>query len=269
MEIDKAIVFAERDGFRALELDIYRAAGSGSRAGPAPLLLYVHGGGWRVSHRSRAPRETRSWERGFFARLTDAGFVVAASDYRLSGEATYPAQIDDVVEAWRWLGSQAEGLGVAADRRYVWGASAGGHLAALLALRAGPTGPRAAVCWYPVTDITRFDLRAEDIYEAHLLGGPIGQHLAVAREASPVTHAHAGAPPILLQHGDADTWVPYEQSVLLADALRAVGAPVELEIVPGADHFFGGSDDVEGIFDRAVQFLLDVDGQVDERLVSG
>ena len=173
--------------------------------GPAPLLLYVHGGGWRVSHRSRAPRETRSWERGFFERLTDAGFVVAASDYRLSGEATYPAQLDDVVEAWRWLGSQAEALGIAAGRRYVWGASAGGHLAALLALRAGSAGPRAAVCWYPVTDITRFDPRAEDIYEAHLLGGPIGQHLAVAREASPVTHAHAGAPPILLQHGDADT----------------------------------------------------------------
>ena len=112
------------------------------------------------------------------------------------------------------------------------------------------------MCWYPVTDITRFDPRAEDIYEAHLLGGPIGQHLAVAREASPVAHVHAGAPPILLQHGDADTWVPYEQSVLLAEALRAVGAPVELEIVPGADHFFGGSDDVDGhLRPRASSFL--------------
>ena len=264
MEIDKAVVFAEREGYRALELDLYRAAGRSAR--PSPLLLYVHGGGWRMSHRSRAPRETRPWDRGFFERLTDAGFVVAASDYRLSGEATYPAQLDDVVEAWRWLGSQSEALGVDGRRRYVWGASAGGHLAALLALRAGPSGPRAAVCWYPVTDITRFDHDARDIYEAHLLGGQVGERLQLAREASPVAHVHADAPPVLLQHGDADTWVPCEQSVMLAEALRAVGAPVELDIVPGADHFFGGSDAVEGIFDRAVEFLLAVDRDIQGQL---
>ena len=129
MEIDKAVVFAEREGYRPLELDIYRS--SAVPPSRRRCVLYVHGGGWRVSHRSRAPRETRPWDRGFFERLTDAGFVVAASDYRFSSEATYPAQLDDVVEAWRWLGSQRQTLGLAADRRYVWGASAGGHLAAL------------------------------------------------------------------------------------------------------------------------------------------
>ena len=94
MQVDKAIVYAEREGFRALELDVYRP--DATPEGALPLLVYVHGGGWRVSHRSRAPRETRDWARGFFERLTDVGFVVAAPDYRLSAEAPFPAQIDDV-----------------------------------------------------------------------------------------------------------------------------------------------------------------------------
>lgn len=82
MHVDRAIIFAERDGYRALELDVYRPnEPSDDRH---PLLIYVHGGGWRVSHRSRPPRETRAWERGFFERITDAGFVVAAPEYRFS-----------------------------------------------------------------------------------------------------------------------------------------------------------------------------------------
>ena len=67
---------------------------------------------------------------------------------------------------------------------------------------------------------------------------------------------HAVAPPFLLQHGQADTWVPCAQSIRLAGKLRAVGAPIQLQIVPGADHFFAGAPDVEAIFDRAVAFLL-------------
>src|SRR5262245_61947115 len=103
MDVEKGIVFAERDGFRALELDTYRPGSPPGAGGPAPLLVYVHGGGWRVSHRSRAPRETRDWDHGFFERLTDAGFVVAAISYRFSGEAVFPAQLDDTVAALDWL----------------------------------------------------------------------------------------------------------------------------------------------------------------------
>ena len=71
-----------------------------------------------------------------------------------------------------------------------------------------------------------------------------------------MTHVHPDAPPFLLQHGEADTWVPCDQSVRLAERLRAVGAPVELETVAGADHFFDGAPDIEAIFDRALAFLL-------------
>jgi acetyl esterase/lipase len=263
MDVEKAVIFAEREGFRALELDLFRPDDVGGRADASrPLVVYIHGGGWRVSHRSRAPRETREWTPGFFERLTDAGFVVAAPGYRLSGEAIFPAQLDDTTEAMRWLRENAGALGVDADRMYLWGLSAGGQLAALMALTAEVGGGPAVVgvvCWYPVTDLTALDRTATDSFEAHLLGGPIGDRLDLARAASPVSHVTAGAPPFLLQHGEADTWVPHDQSVRLARALEAVGVPVELVSVPGADHFFDGAADVEAIFDRALEFLLELD----------
>jgi acetyl esterase/lipase len=263
VHVEKAIVFAEREGFRALELDVYTPGSpEGDPDGLRPLLVYVHGGGWRVSHRSRPPRETRDWSPGPFERLTDAGFVVAAPDYRLSGEALFPAQLDDALEALRWLRANGSDLGVAPGRTYLWGASGGGNLAALAALAADAPGVVAGVvCWYPITDLTALDHDATDTFEAYLLGGPIGQNLDMARAASPVAHVHGGGPPFLLQHGEKDTWVPHDQSVRLADALRAAGVPVELESVPGADHFFGGAPDaeVEAIFQRAVDFLVRID----------
>jgi acetyl esterase/lipase len=265
IDVEKAVVFAEREGFRPLELDLRRrtprpGSSPGASADPSPLLVYIHGGGWRVSHRSRAPRETRALDRGFFERLADAGFVVAATAYRFSGEAPFPAQLDDTIDALRWLHAHSSELGIDPTRTYLWGASAGGHLAALAAL--APEAPPVAgvVCWYPITDVLAFDHAATDIYEAHLLGGPIGEHLDAARAASPLTHVHGAAPPFLLQHGERDTWVPVEHSVRLAEALSNAGVTVELETVPGADHFFDGAPDVEALFTRALTFLRHLDG---------
>jgi acetyl esterase/lipase len=257
VHVDRAIIYAEREGFRALELDVYRASSHPADA-PSPAVVYIHGGGWRVSHRSRAPRETREWERGFFQRIVEAGFIVVAPDYRLSGEAIFPAQRDDVLTALAWLRAQVGALGVDAGRLYLWGASGGGLLAALAALVDVPP-VAGVVCWYPVTDLLALDHEASDSFEAHLLGGPIGRNRDRAVAASPVTHVHPGAPPFLLQHGDADTWVQCEQSVRLAEGLQRAGAPVELEVVAGADHFFGGAPDAEAIFARALRFLLDLD----------
>ena len=259
MHVDQGLVFAEREGFRALELDVYRSS-TVAGDGPSPLLVYVHGGGWRQSHRGRPPRETRAWSPGFFARLTGAGFVVAAPSYRFSGEATFPAQRDDVLDAIRWLHDNAAELAVDPGRTYCWGASAGGLLAALAALVPGAAPIAGVVGWYPVTDLLALDHGATDSFEAHLLGGPIGEHLELARDASATTHVHPGAPPFLLQHGEADTWVPCDQSRRLAERLGAVGASVELETVPGADHFFdGAATEVEAIFARAVSFLRQLD----------
>lgn len=249
---EKAIVFAEREGYRALELDVYRSAGSSDSA--LPVVVFVHGGGWRVGHR-RAPRETREWERGFFERICDAGFAAVACSYRFSGEATFPAQIDDVVEALRWIRDQGAEHGLDAGRVYLWGASGGGTLAALAALVPAAPTVRGAVIWYAVSDFLALDLEAADTWEAHLFGGPIGEHVSLARDASPVSHVRADAPPFFIQHGELDTWVAFDQGVRLEKALGAVGARAELEAVPGADHFFTGAPDIEAIFDRALAFL--------------
>ena len=107
--VDRAIIYAEKEGFRALELDVHRPA---TATDPRPVVLYVHGGGWRVSSRQRTPRETRAWTPGFFEQIVEAGFVVVANDYRFSGEALYPAAVDDTTDALR--------VGPRARRRVRW-----------------------------------------------------------------------------------------------------------------------------------------------------
>jgi dipeptidyl aminopeptidase/acylaminoacyl peptidase len=121
------------------------------------------------------------------------------------------------------------------------------------------------VAWFPVTDLAGLpaDVAAiggvpepgPESREALLLGAPAGSVPDLAREASPVTDASAAAPPILLMHGAADDMVPPAQSIRLARALSAAGATVELELVPGATHFWKGASDVDGIVRRSVDFL--------------
>lgn len=254
MRADRGLVYGQIDGFRPLELDLYRP-GPGV-AGPYPLLVFVHGGGWRVSSRHQGPRETRAWKKGIFERFVDAGFAVAAIEYRFSGEAPYPAAVDDVCAATRWLRDQASEYGLDADRFVVWGQSAGGYLAAMIGL-ATDVGPiRAVSLWYPVTD---FPSLVHDgvlgSYEAMFLGHEIGADPDHSRAASATSRARADAPPFRLHHGTADTMAPYQQSVALHAALAEAGANVELVTIEGADHFFVGSDQVEQIFADTVAFL--------------
>ena len=188
---------------------------------------------------------------------------MAAIDYRLSGEARFPAPLDDVRTAIGWVGEQAAGYGLDPGRVYLWGDSAGGHLALLAAL----TGASVAgvVAWFPVTDLAGLPSDVADAggvpdpgpesREALLLGAPAASVPELARQASPVAHASAAAPPVLLMHGAADDMVPPAQSIRLAGALRAAGATVELELVPGATHFWKGASDVPGIVRRSVGFL--------------
>jgi len=94
-----------------------------------------------------------------------------------------------------------------------------------------------------------------DSREARLLGAPAASVPDLARQASPVAHVRAGAPPVLLMHGTADDLVPAAQSIRLAEALGRAGARVELELVPGASHFWKGAGDVAAIIARSVEFL--------------
>ena len=121
------------------------------------------------------------------------------------------------------------------------------------------------VAWFPVTDLAGLPSDVADAggvpdpgpqsREAQLLGGPASSVPDLARQASPVSHASAAAPPILLMHGAVDDMVPPAQSIRLAEALGAAGATVELELVPGATHFWNGASDVRGIVQRSIEFL--------------
>jgi acetyl esterase/lipase len=262
------VPYAALPGARPLELDLYLPA-----ARPAPVVVFVHGGGWRLGSRHSAgpsyPGTTA------FEAVARAGVAVASVDHRLSGEALWPAQLHDVKAAVRWLRARAGELGVDPERVYAWGESAGGHLASLLGLTAGDpglegevgvTGPSSAVAavaaWYPPTDLPALpgdlgtDPAAADSREAQLLGAPVATVPDRAAQASPVTHASPGAPPFLLLHGRADRLVPCVQSERLRDALQDAGVPVGLTTYDGADHMWRGSPEAaDDALARTIAFL--------------
>ena len=260
------LVYGEVPGYRPLELDLYLP----EAAAPVPVIVHVHGGGWRRGSR-RHPLPVLGAD--FYDRLAAQGFAVAAIDYRLSGEARFPAPLDDVRTAIGWVGEHAAGYGLDTGRVFLWGDSAGGHLALLAAL----TGATAhgVVAWFPVTDLARLPSDVADAggvpdpgpgsREALLLGAPASSVPGLAREASPVSHASAAAPPVLLMHGAADDLVPPAQSIRLAEALHAAGATAELELVPGATHMWNGASDTDGIVRRSVEFLRTVTPQAGAR----
>jgi acetyl esterase/lipase len=260
------VVYCSVPGYRPLELDLYLPR----EDGPVPVIVHVHGGGWRRGSR-RHPLPVLGAD--FYDRLAAQGFAVAAIDYRLSGEARFPAPLDDVRTAIGWVGEHAAGYGLDTGRVYLWGDSAGGHLALLAALT-GATAPgsgvpgsgvRGVVAWFPVTDLAGLPSDVADAggvpdpgpesREALLLGAPAASVPDLAREASPVSHASAAAPPVLLMHGAADDLVPPAQSIRLAEALHAAGSAVELELIPGATHMWKGASDVGSIVQRSVEFL--------------
>lgn len=245
----RGVTYAERLGFRPLLMDVY---GPLHPTGPVPCVMWVHGGAWWEGDRRFLPDV---WEHGsLFRDLVGAGLAVATVDYRLSGEARWPAQLDDVRDALGFLREHAAELGLGPIG--VAGESAGGHLAAMLALT---DEVQAAALLYPVTDLLDWDdvheASAEETPEARLLGTSPDADPEGWAKASPLSHVHPAAPPTLIITGDADAVVPARQSVRLHGALVAAGAPdVELELVAGADHCFGGVDPT-GPLRRVVEFL--------------
>ncbi|MFG2501319.1 alpha/beta hydrolase fold domain-containing protein [Streptomyces sp. NPDC048441] len=254
----RGVPYGETEGGRPLELDLWLPDASDAPAA-APLVLFVHGGAWRRGRRDDMGPRTRHWAPGPFARIAAAGFAVACVDYRLSGEALFPAPLDDLRTALRWLTLRAAELGVDTGRIVVWGESAGGHLASLLALDPAST-TAGAVVWYAPSDLTvpcgAYDPGNPTTPEALLLGAAPSAVPAAARAASPVAQVHRDAPPFLLVHGEQDTMVPSTHSEALAARLRDVGVRVELRTVPGADHgWYGASDGaMEDVFARSLRF---------------
>jgi acetyl esterase/lipase len=228
----------------------------------------LHGGGWAVGSRRRFSRAFATWSPTPFDLLAQAGFVVASVDYRLSGEAQFPAQLDDVKAAIAWLRERSAEMGLDASRIVTWGESAGGHLAMLAGLTDG--GVCGIVDWYGPMNLLSLgaqhgpdsDKRPDDAgsWESSLVGAPLQERPDRTRAASPISYVHAGAPPIQIHHGTADTLVPFPQSVEFVAALRAAGGDAEFVEVPGADHFWIGAPSLEGIFDASLRFARSAAG---------
>lgn len=236
-------------GFRPLHLDLHIPS---TGDGPFPTVLWIHGGGWQEGSRIWLPDSIAPF--GLHDKLLARGYAVADVDYRLALEARYPAQLVDVQSAIRWLRAFAGELRLDPARFATLGESAGGHLAAMAGLT---DSIQAVVDWYGVSDL---DFGGDDplFPPAVLLGGPVGERRDFARWASPLHRVHPGAPPFLLMHGVLDAVVPYQQSVLMAEALRALGVRADLYPVDGADHCFIGYPDIGKLLDASIDFLDDV-----------
>jgi acetyl esterase/lipase len=262
------------------KLDLYLPA---SGNGPFPLIVWVHGGGWRTGDKVL---DAAAFQR----RLLSSGYALASIGYRLSGVAKWPAQIHDVKAAVRHLRANAGRYFVDTARVGAWGSSAGGHLVAVLGTSGGVAAlegsaignagfssrVRAVADWFGPTDFNQMDaqLAAVGCHPAgtvlyglpnsqvsELLGAPIGTVPALVAQANPITHVTSDDPPFYIQHGSADCVVPRGQSELLRTALVATlgQSNVSFNLLSGAGH--GGNafqtnanvDLVIAFFDRTVR----------------
>jgi acetyl esterase/lipase len=222
---------------------------------PLPVIVWIHGGAWR---------EGDKWP-CLADRFPTRGYAVASINYRLSQDAPFPAAIEDCKAAIRWLRAHAKDYNLDPERIGVWGASAGGHLAALLGTSGdvkeleGTGGHldqssrvQAVVDWYGPTDFLQMGGRHDgpNSPESQLVGGPVQERKEAVARANPLTYLGKDAPPFLIMHGDADDTVPLGQSELLAAALKKVGARVIFKKIKGAAH--GGP----GFLHEAENWLL-------------
>lgn len=213
---------------RALQLDIYLPDPPPAEALPA--VIVVHGGGWKYFSKAAVS--------GIAEVLASQGFVAIAPNYRLSGEAKWPAQIDDLRRALQWVRRHAPALGVDPEGIAALGDSAGGHLAAMLGTT--EAGLATVVAYYGVYDMVPLIGVGEGTVD-----NPIDELLPdhseeACRQASPLYQVRSDNPPFLLIHGKADSVVPLQQTEEFAARLQAEGVPVQTLYISGADHMLLG-----------------------------
>ena len=234
------IVYCTIDGV-SQPMDIYRP--TQRPAGRIPVLVYVHGGSFVGGDKRKGSGV------GDIPAMVARGYMVAAINYRLAPTYYFPAPLEDVKCAIRYLRANAAQYGLDAERIGIWGGSAGGHLAAMAGLTGDgedfvkggyadqSSGVAAVVDMFGPSDL------AGDFnwLQTFLLGRAFGttdKRAAILARASPVNYVSAHTPPMLIMHGDQDDVVPVSQSYTLYERLRAAGAPVELAIVKNANHNF-------------------------------
>jgi acetyl esterase/lipase len=225
---------------RAEKADLYLPA-ERDAAVRSPAVVIIHGGGWTGGKRNAK----REWNIG--TNLALNGYVGMSIDYLLATDAapSWPQNIYDCKTAVRWLRANADRLQIDADHIGVIGGSAGGHLAALLAVSGtkvglDPSGPygdfscavQCAVPMYGAAEVR------DSPHALRMLGKSRDAAPELYRLASPVTHVDSSDPPFLILHGTADNQVPVAQSETLARALQQAGVEHELVVIEGAPHSF-------------------------------
>lgn len=250
-------------GEHSLQLDLHIPE---TGAPPYPVVVWLFGGGW-----NRGDRKARPVVRLVDDNLYQHGYAIAAIDYRLSGEAKFPAQLEDCKAAIRFLRKHAKSFQIDANRIGVWGFSAGAHLAALLGLTGSInqfevgdnleiSSQVQAVCAFAVTSDFRQvnsqntcdDPNDPNSATAQLFGGPIQEKLELVTQANPVTYISPQVPPFLLIHGEKDGLIAWEQSKLLHEALGKAGVESTLYIIPNGDHGMAGLNQAE------VEYILNI-----------
>lgn len=256
LKILRDISYVPGDTNPSHRLDVYLPEHRSLFEKARPLIVWIHGGAWQSGNKDSTPA----------AVLPLVGYVAASINYRLTDEASFPAQLEDCQSAIRFLRKHSSEFGIDPDRIGVWGLSSGGHLAAMVGLTGGADGKNMqsgpdssavqAVCdWCGPTDFieiskqssadNKFELNSPDGPVAKLLGGLPSASPDKARLASPVNFVHAGAPPFLILHGTADEVVPTQQSIELSKLLNKFGNRSILHIIPGGKHDLASKELVE------------------------
>lgn len=266
MEALRDIPYAGTDNPRQ-KLDLYLPKERKTEK-PLPVIVFIHGGGWRAGDKGNGASQV--------SRFVQSGQYAGVSvGYRLTDEAHWPAQIHDCKAAIRWIKAHAKEHHLDATKIGVWGTSAGGHLVSFLGTSGdvksleGSLGKHldqdsrvACVVNFfgPENFLTMVRQpstidrsHGKDYPEALLLGGPVQEKEAVAREASPVTHVSEGDAPFFTAHGTQDPLVPYAQAEEIHAALKKAGVPSLLQEMTNAAHGFRSP-----LLDERVQQFFDL-----------
>jgi acetyl esterase/lipase len=253
----------------AQKLDLYLPE---EGEGPFPVILHIHGGAFAIG--DKRDIHVSVWLQGL-----QRGYAVAAVGYRLSGEAVFPAGLQDVKAAVRWLRAHGEDHHLDTRRIVACGGSSGGNYAAMMGVtsrvplfddpRLGnqeqSSEVQAVVDWFGPTDFLKMDEQLienslgpadhnqADSPESRYLGRPIPEIPDQVRLANPITYVHEGMAPILIQHGTADCLVPYQQSLEFARVIEERVGPdrCELDLFEGAGHddsLFESQENMERVF---------------------
>lgn len=238
----------------AQKLDIYLPE---EGDGPFPVILHIHGGAFAIG--DKRDMYLMSYFLGF-----ERGYAVVSVNYRLSGEAIFPAGLQDLKASIRWLRAIQEQYYLDGNRIAACGGSAGGNYAAMLSLTPNvselddlslgnsdyPCDIQAAVDMFGPTDFLKMDEQlAEsglgpcdhndvDSPESRYLGAKITKIPSKVQQANPMTYIHKDMPPILIQHGRKDHLVPVQQSIIFVEKLKKYvdHDRFEFDILEDADH---------------------------------